>query len=159
MYGMINNLENIAPVTQKGGVLGLAVVSAVLAFWLATAGSAESLSSIASLNCVILPVMTVIMFCELFVVKKLWLHDSDISAVLPLNTLPTFKWPALIASSIGVCVGVATAGVIPGLESLYLGVCSVQAWLVGGFIYLVLRYIQVRKGEPVAAPVIQSELE
>jgi hypothetical protein len=145
MYGMINNLENIAPVKQKSGVLGLALVSAVLAYWLATAGSAESLTSIASLNCVILPVMTTIMFTELFVVKKYWLQDTDISAVLPLNTLPPFKWPALIASSIGVCVGVGTAGVIPGLESLYLGVCSVQAWLVGGFIYLILRYMQVRK--------------
>jgi cytosine permease len=145
MYGMINNLENIAPVKQKTGVLSLALVGAVLAFWLATAGSAASLTSIANLNCVILPVMTVIMFTELFVVKKFWLHDDDISAVLPLNTLPTFKWPALIASSIGVCVGVATAGVIPGLESLNVGVCSVQAWLVGGFIYLFLRFMQVRK--------------
>ena len=145
MYGMINNLENIAPVTQKAGVLGLAIVSAALAFWLATAGSAESLTSIASLNCVILPVMTTIMFSELFVVKKFWLKDNDISAVLPLDTLPPFKWPALIASGIGVCVGVGTAGVIPGLEKLYVGVCSVQAWLTGGFIYLLLRYIQVRK--------------
>ncbi len=145
MYGMINNLENIAPVTQKAGVLGLALVSAVLAFWLATAGSAESLTSIASLNCVILPVMTVIMFSELFVVKKFWLKDDDISAVLPLNTLPPFKWPALIASSIGVCVGVGTAGVIPGLEKFYVGVCSVQAWITGGFIYLAIRLVQLRK--------------
>jgi purine-cytosine permease-like protein len=145
MYGMINNLENIAPVRQKPGVLGLALAGSALAFWLATAGSAESLTSIASLNCVILPVMTTIMFTELFIVKKYWLKDSDISAVLPLNTLAPFKWPALIASSIGVCVGVGTAGVIPGLERFCVGVCSVQAWLVGAFIYLILRYMQVSK--------------
>jgi purine-cytosine permease-like protein len=146
MYGMINNLENIAPVRQKSGVFGLALLSSALAFWLATAGSAESLTSIASLNCVILPVMTVIMFTELFIVKKYWLNDNDISAVLALDTLPPFKWPALIASSIGISVGVLTAGVIPGLQSLCFGVCSVQAWLVGGFIYLFLRYLQVRGG-------------
>jgi len=151
MYGMINNLENIAPVKQKSGVLGLAIVSAILAFWLACAGSAESLTSIANLNCVILPVMTVIMFTELFVVKKFWLKDDDISAVLPLNTLPQFKWPALIASSIGVVVGVGTAGVIPGLEAFNVGICSVQAWLVGGFLYLILRYAELRKAPAATA--------
>ena len=145
MYGMINNLENIAPVKQKAGVLGLAIVSAILAYWLARAGSAESLTSIANLNCVILPVMTVIMFTELFIVKKFWLKDNDISAVLPLNSLPQFKWPALIASSIGICVGVGTAGVIPGLEAFNVGICSVQAWLVGGFLYLIMRYIELRR--------------
>ncbi|MBU6454270.1 MAG: cytosine permease [Cyanobacteria bacterium REEB67] len=154
MYGMINNLENIAPVKQKAGVFGLALLSAGLAYWLSTAGSAQSLTSIASLNCVILPVMTVIMFTELFIVKKYWLKDNDISAVLPLESLPPFKWPALIASSIGVCVGVVTAGVIPGLGSWLFGVCSVQAWLSGGFIYLLLRFLQVRRAAPAsnAAP-------
>jgi purine-cytosine permease-like protein len=151
MYGMINNLENIAPVKQKAGVFGLALLSAGLAYWLSTAGSAQSLTSIASLNCVILPVMTVIMFTELFIVKKYWLKDDDISAVLPLETLPPFKWPALIASSIGVCVGVVTAGVIPGLGNCLFGVCSVQAWLSGGFIYLLLRFLQVRRGAPASS--------
>ena len=145
MYGMINNLENILPVKQKTGVFALALISAALAFSLSMAGSAQSLTSIASLNCVILPVMTVIMFTELFVVKKYWLKENDISEVLPLDTLPAFKWPALIASTIGVCVGIATAGVIPGLAGLYCGVCSVQAWLTGGFIYLALRFWQIRR--------------
>lgn len=149
MYGMINNLENIAPVKQKPGVFLLAASSAVLAFWLSTAGSAGSLTSIANLNCVILPVMTVIMFTELFVVKKYWLKDEDISAVLPLETLPQFKWPALIASSLGVCVGVGTAGVIPGLERFNVGICSVQAWLVGGFLYLLLRMLELNRNKSV----------
>lgn len=145
MYGMINAIENLKKIPHKVAVISLAGISSAFAAWLAQEGSSQSLQSIASLNCVIIPVMTVIMIIEEFVVKKQFVTGADISQVVPMDKLPAVKWPALIASHTGLAVGIATAGVIPGLECWCVGICSVQSWICAGLLYYVLRAYEISR--------------
>jgi purine-cytosine permease-like protein len=144
MYGMINALENLKRLPHKVAVIILAGASSAFAAWLAQAGSSRSLESIASLNCVIIPVMTVIMIIEEFVIKPRFNLPDNRSVVVPMNELPAIRWPAFIASHLGLLVGICTAGVIPGLESLFVGVCSVQSWLVAAVAYYVMRVVEIK---------------
>jgi len=144
MYGMINALENLKRLPHKVAVIILAGASSAFAAWLAQAGSSRSLESIASLNCVIIPVMTVIMIIEEFVIKRRYNLPDNSSVVVPMNELPAIRWPAFIASHLGLLVGICTAGVIPGLESLFVGICSVQSWLVAAVAYYVMRVVEIK---------------
>ncbi len=144
MYGMINALENLKQLPHKVAVIILAGASSAFAAWLAQAGSSRSLESIASLNCVIIPVMTVIMIIEEFVIKRLYNLPDNSSVVVPMNELPAIRWPAFIASHLGLLVGICTAGVIPGLESLFVGICSVQSWLVAAVAYYAMRVVEIK---------------
>ena len=144
MYGMINALENLKRLPHKVAVIILAGASSAFAAWLAQAGSSRSLESIASLNCVIIPVMTVIMIIEEFVIKRLYNLPDNSSVVVPMNELPAIRWPAFIASHLGLLVGICTAGVIPGLESLFVGICSVQSWLVAAVAYYAMRVVEIK---------------
>ncbi|CAN5312685.1 hypothetical protein BH11CYA1_BH11CYA1_23800 [soil metagenome] len=144
MYGMINALENLKRLPHKLAVILLAGASSAFAAWLAMEGSSKSLESIASLNCVIIPVMTVIMIVEEFVIKPRFNLPDNSSVVVPMNELPAIRWPAFIASHIGLFVGICTAGVVPGLEWLFLGICSVQSWLVAAVVYYVMRVAEIK---------------
>ncbi|MBS2002733.1 MAG: cytosine permease [Cyanobacteria bacterium SZAS LIN-5] len=145
LYGMINAIENLKKLSHHKVCAALALICASFAAWLSTAGIAKSLESIASLNCVFLPTVTVIMIAEFFVVKKLLGQENDFSAVPELSSLPSIKIPAFAALVIGCTVGVLTSGVIPGLDSLHVGVCSIQAWLAAAFSYIPLRLIEHRR--------------
>jgi len=145
MYGMINAIENLKKIPHKVAVIALAGISSAFAAWLAQEGSSQSLQSIASLNCVIIPVMTVIMIIEEFVIKKQFALPDHISLVVAMDKLPAFKWPALIASHVGLAVGICTAGVIPGLESWCVGICSVQSWISAALLYYALRAWEIKK--------------
>jgi len=145
MYGMINAIENLKKVPHKLAVIALAGISSAFAAWLAHEGSSQSLTSIASLNCVIIPTMTVIMIVEEFIIKRQFNLDYDSAHVVPMNELPSVKWPAMIASHIGILVGIGTAGVIPGLEAWCVGICSVQAWICAALSYYLIRAFEIRK--------------
>lgn len=144
MYGMINALENLKKLPHKVAVIIFAGASSAFAAWLAHEGSSRSLESIASLNCVIIPVMTVIMIIEEFVIKPRFKLPDNSSVVVPMNELPNIRWPAFIASHLGLAVGICSAGVIPGLESLCLGICSVQSWLVAAMVYYAMRVVEIK---------------
>lgn len=145
MYGMINALENLKKMAHRKAVFLLATASSIFAYFLALAGSSKSLESIASLNCIVIPVMTVIMIVEEFVVKRRHKLSDDISRVIPLGELPQMRWPAFIAAIVGLIFGMLTAGILPGLQAFYVGICSVQSWLVAGIIYYVMRSAELKK--------------
>lgn len=145
LYGMINAIENLKKLPHHRVCATLAILCASFAAWLSTAGIAKSLESIASLNCVFLPTVTVIMIAEFFIVKRMLGQENDFSTVPELSALPPVKYPAFAALMIGCTVGVLTAGVIPGTESLHTGVCSIQAWLAAGLSYIPLRLLEHRK--------------
>lgn len=146
MYGMINAIENLKKMPHRRAVFVLALTSSIFAYLLALAGSSKSLESIASLNCIVIPVMTVIMLVEEFIVKKHFGLTEDISRVIPMSELPRIRWPAFISAISGLIFGVATAGIIPGLEHFYVGICSVQSWLLAGALYYLLRYREIKRG-------------
>lgn len=139
LYGAINALENLSKMPQKITVFILAAVGAVLAYWLAGSGATKALEGICSLNSVMLPLPTVIMCCE-------WYYQTKILKVVPFFTnipsfdsLPAVRWPAFWATVIGMTVGIATSGIIPGLEFLGFGIPSMQCWILAAVIFFVLR--------------------
>lgn len=88
--------------------------------------------------------MTVIMIIEEFVIKPRFNLADNSSVVVPMNELPAIRWPAFVASHLGLLVGICTAGVVPGLESLCLGICSVQSWLVAAMVYYAMRVVEIK---------------
>jgi purine-cytosine permease-like protein len=145
LYGMIQAIENLKKLPHHKVCAVLALVCALFAAWLSTAGIAKSLESIASLNCLLLPTVTVIMITEFFVIKRLLGQANDFSTIPELSQLPTVRYPAFLALVIGCAVGILTSGVIPGTDSLHVGVCSVQAWLAAGLSYIPMRILEHRK--------------
>ncbi len=145
MYGMINAIENLKKIPHKLAVVCLAGISSAFAAWLAQAGSSQSLQSIASLNCVIIPTMTVIMIIEEFVIKRQFKLAGDSTQVVPMDKLAVVRWPAIIAAHLGIFVGIATSGVIPGLESWCVGICSVEAWICAALVYYFMRASEIKK--------------
>jgi purine-cytosine permease-like protein len=145
LYGMINAIENLKKLPHHRVCAVLAVVCASFAAWLSTAGIAKSLESIASLNCVFLPTVTVIMIAEFFIVRRMLGQENDFSTVPDVSSLPVIRYPAFAALVIGCGVGILTSGVIPGLEAFHVGVCSIQSWLAAGFCYIPLRILEHRR--------------
>jgi hypothetical protein len=87
---------------------------------------------------VVLPCATVIILAELFLVSKQ--HKTDeISRVPQFHELPKIRWSAVTALVVGCSTGILTAGIIPGIEFMHVGVPALQAWGTALILYLVLR--------------------
>ncbi|MEZ4537620.1 MAG: hypothetical protein R3D26_21865 [Cyanobacteriota/Melainabacteria group bacterium] len=59
--------------------------------------------------------------------------------------MPAFSRAAVSALLAGCLVGVATAGVIPGLESWHQGICSIQGWACAIAVYTFMRGREIRE--------------
>lgn len=144
MYGMINAVENVKRFSHNIVCGTLAVTCAGVSAWLSGSGMTKSLESLASLNCVVLPTVSVVMIAEFFIIRKIVSLKTDFDVVPPLASLPAVRWPGLVALVSGLVVGITTSGLIPGLESLHVGLCSVQAWLTALVVYIPLRLWECR---------------
>ncbi len=146
LFGSVSACENLKRWNHKGWVAVLAILGAAMAAWLSVSGSAKSLESIASLNCVIVPTPTLVVLSEWFLMRKIFLRQPDCFGRVPeLDELPKFKWAATIALLCGISVGVATSGAIPGTESLHVGVCALQAWATAFLVYIPLRIVEFKR--------------
>lgn len=141
LYAAINGIENLKAYNRKKLTFWLtaisAVVAAVLSRW------SKSFEAVASLSSTVLPCATVIMLAEWYIIGRLRNARPDFSRVPELSELPLVRWSALIALILGSTVGVLTAGFIPGLERLHVGVCALQSWLTSFASYLVLRPLEL----------------
>jgi len=144
MYGMINAVENFKKLPHRPVCAVLAVLCAVFSAWLSNSGTSKALESITSLNCVFLPTVTVIMIVEFFMVRPLLRRRAKFGTSADLSDLPKAKWAAFAALFAGCLVGVLTSGVIPGSESMHVGLPSIQAWLTAAAIYIPLRLVEHR---------------
>ncbi len=143
LFATIQACEAIRNLSHKTWVLIVTAASAITAFLLSISGAAKALESVASLNCIIMPTPTVIMLTEWFLLTKVFKTKRIAIDEIPRNEeLPIVRWPALVALLFGIGVGLITSGVIPGLDALHVGVCSVQAWLTALIIYVPLRIIE-----------------
>jgi purine-cytosine permease-like protein len=144
MYGMINAVENFKKIPHRRVCAVLAVLCGAIAAWLSTSGASKALESITSLNCVFLPTVTVIMIVEFFLVRPFLRQKVKFDAAADLGDLLQTSWAAFAALFAGCLVGVLTSGVIPGIESMHVGICSIQAWLTAAGTYIPLRILEHR---------------
>lgn len=139
MYGSINALENMHKMPQRITVFVLALIAAALAYWLAGSGSTKALEAICGLNCVILPLPTVIMVCEWYWQTKVLKVQPFFHVIPSFDQLPSIRWPAFWAVLVGMTVGVITSGMIPGFEHLKMGIPSMQSWTLAALVFFALR--------------------
>ncbi len=147
LFGSLQACENLKQMSHQKWALILAALGAICGALLSIFGAAKSIEAIASLNCVVLPTPTVIMMGEWFLLAKVFKAGSRISdlKVPAYEELPALKISALLAMLAGITVGLLTAGVIPGLEKLNVGIASLQAWLTAFIVYMPLRILDYRK--------------
>lgn len=145
LYGSSSALSQLSKLPHKLSVGILTVCGAVVAGVLSSCGGAQALEKVASLNCVVMAMPTVILVSEYFIVRKLLNIPMDLHIIESDEYLPTMRVPALAALAFGSLVGIATAGIIPALEPLHVGLCSFQGWLAGLALYVPLRWIEHRR--------------
>ena len=102
---------------------------------------------------------TIIVIAEYFIVKNILKLEVDFSRLPGEDELPNFSRPAVYALVAGCMVGTATAGVVPGLEFLHVGVCSVQGWLCAIAVYLIFRLRESRLEALAEVPIAGELLE
>jgi purine-cytosine permease-like protein len=139
LFGCAAALESIWPMKHMLAVGIFALAGAVVAALLTITDASQALSVLVSLNCVVLPTPTVIMLCEWFLQKWLFKQGSVFSFVPEFSQLPVIRWPAIIALTGGLFVGIITSGLFPAFEHFHFGICSLQAWLTSVIVYVPLR--------------------
>ena len=148
LYGSTNALNHLVKMPHRLAVTILTVLGAIVAMVLTGAGCAQALEKVASLNCVLLAMPTVIVIAEYFLVRRIFSVQENFSRIPTDSQLPVVSKPALYALIVGCTVGVCMAGVIPGLEALQIGVCSIQGWIAGILVYVPLRYRELNRKAP-----------
>lgn len=145
LFGSSSALSSLAKLPHRTAVVILTLLGAIVACSLSICGGAQALEKVASLNCVIMAMPTVILVAEYFLVRKLFSIKCDLHE-LPVDAdLPMIRTPAIAALVFGSCVGIATAGIIPALEPLHVGICSFQGWLAGLALYIPMRWLEQRR--------------
>ena len=157
LFGSAAAIESTWSIKHRSAVSILAIICAITAGLLSITDSGKALETIAALNCIIMPTPTVIMLMEWFLKDKLFGTGMDFSYVPDFSELPAFRWPAIIALISGITVGVVTSGLIPKLEVLHVGVCSIQAWLTAMIVYALLRQLEYAQ-ETRRALLLQAQL-
>jgi purine-cytosine permease-like protein len=141
LYASINGVANLRQFHRKKLAITLTILGAVTAA--ALSKFSNSFEAVASMSSTVLPCATMVMIAEWYVIARVLKRKPDFSTVSALSTLPAVRWPALVALLAGSSVGIMTAGIVPGLERYHVGVCSLQAWLVSFFTYMVLRSLEL----------------
>jgi purine-cytosine permease-like protein len=142
LYGSINAIESLKKLPHRIAVTLLAIAGCSMALFLSVSGAAKALESIAALNCILLPMPTVIMMCEWWLVTKLLGGEMPFAKVVNMDEVPAIRWPALISLIFGCAVGIMTAGLIPGLQALHVGISSVQSWITACILFIPLRILE-----------------
>lgn len=144
LFGSAAALESVWPMKHILAVGIFAIGGAIVAALLTVFDVSKALSTIVSLNCVVLPIPTVIMLSEWFLQKRVFSQSEIFSVVPDFASLPIIRWPAIIALVAGLSIGIVTSGLFPALERFHFGVCSLQAWLASIIIYAPLRVYEYR---------------
>ncbi len=149
LYGATTTLESIIQIDRKHAIALLTGVSILGAMYLSL--HPDALEMIFSINGFLLSVPSVIMFTEFVVLEKLLGIKHDFSRVISMEETKKVVWPATIAMIVGDSVGLLTSGVIPGLQSLKVGICPVQAWIAAVVVFLAIRLSRRERAvEPIA---------
>lgn len=144
LYGSTSALSQFKKLPHKVSVSILTTCGAILAAVLSLCGCAQALEKVASLNCVVMALPTVILIAEFFIVRKVFNIKTDFSRVPSDHELPPLRMAPMVSLVVGCIAGIAMAGVIPGCDALHVGICSLQSWLIGLAVYLPLRWWEIK---------------
>ncbi len=145
LYGSTNGLAQLVKLPHRVSVILLTVCGGIVAALMSFLGCAQAIEKVTSLNCVIMAMPTVILGAEYFLIRR-WLKiPAEFSSVATDDELPGWRLPAMVALVMGCAVGILTAGVLPGCDLLHVGICSVQAWLVGLIVYVSMRCLEHKR--------------
>ena len=137
LYAAINGIANLKRWPRTKLTLAITIIGAVAAAILSL--DPNSFEKVCSLSCTVLPCATMVMIAEWFCASRAKNSEPFYTRVPEFSELPTIRWPAVIALLSGCLVGIVTAGIIPGLEAFYVGICSLQAWITTVVVYMILR--------------------
>lgn len=140
LYGAINGVENLKAMPRKFVVTGLTIAGVVATALLV--GNDHAFEYVATISSIFLPGATVIMIAEFFWLAKLNPGSIDFSRIPSFDELPAVKWRAVAALAAGGMVGILTSGLIPGLASWHVGICSLQSWVACVCVYACLRFLE-----------------
>jgi purine-cytosine permease-like protein len=147
--GAQNLLSRFPSWRRQYTVVGLGLIAAVLTFYLPNLQ--DTFTIVTSIGSTTVPVASTIMAMDLFIVPRLFGINRPMHRVAKWDELSFANWPAIVALSAGTLVGLYTAGLIPVLNTDYIGLPAVQAWLTGAVVYLVGVAIARRKQDLPAA--------
>jgi cytosine permease len=146
LFGAVQACENLKQLTHRNWSAIIALLGALCAVMLSAFGAVKSTEVLASLNCVIMPVPTVIVMAEWLLGATLFGIGRVAACTVPsYDELPLWRGPAMISLLAGTLFGIVTSGVFPGTEKLNIGIFSAQAWLVAFFLYIPLRIAEQEK--------------
>jgi hypothetical protein len=77
------------------------------------------------------------MAIDLFLLPWLFGIKRPMYRVANWSELGIANWPGVVALAAGTVAGVYTAGLIPAINSDYIGFPALQAWLTGAVVYLI----------------------
>jgi purine-cytosine permease-like protein len=135
LFGSTVALENLIGWPHRRAVTALTLAGVACAYGLSKYGSANALDTIAAINCIFMPMATVIVLCEWYLSRRISFYELGKG---------TSARAAAWGLAVGLLVGVATAGVIPGTDLLHVGIACLQGWVAACCVYLPLRVKELR---------------
>jgi len=133
--GAQNVLSGIRGWKRQYTVVGLGLIAAVLTFYLPNLQ--DTFNLVTSIGSTTVPVASTIMAIDLFLLPWLFGIKRPMYRVANWSELGIANWPGVIALAAGTVVGVYTAGLIPAVNSDYIGFPALQAWVTGAVVYLI----------------------
>lgn len=123
----------------------LAAVGGFFAWWIPQ--SLANFFRVTNLLAVAVPGATVIMYTDQFALPKLLGVTRRLGRVPSWSETAVGNWPAIVALVVAILFGCYTNGVFPGQDGNPVpgwGVGTVEAWALGGFLYIVLAALTIR---------------
>jgi len=140
LYIAVNGAQNLLSALpgwrRQYTVIGLGLIAAVLTFFLPNLQ--DTFVIVTGIGATTVPVASTIMAMDIFVLPRLFGIRRPMHRVAAWSELRFANWPGVVALLSGTFVGLYTSGLIPGLNTEYIGFPAVQAWLTGAIVYLVL---------------------
>jgi purine-cytosine permease-like protein len=136
LFGSSTALETMTKMSHKSAVVILASAGAVVAYFLAALGAEKALDAIAAFNCILLPTPTVIVVANCLLSR----YYESRGYVAGSSTLS-----AGVAAFVGIAVGLATTGVLPGLHALQFGIPCLQCWSMAAVVFISLRSAEYKR--------------
>ena len=159
LFGGAVAVESLVSLDHNLSVAIFAVFGAGGAALLSLIDMTQALSTLVSLNCVILPTPTIIMVTEWCLQEKVFRNNNLTQNKNDFKQPPAVHVPAIIALIAGLAVGIATAGLIPVLDFCHCGIAALNAWLTAIVIYIPLRIYEYNHNKPFIEQYTQLEMD